>query len=113
MACRPGNAPRLNSPISARQRVENMLKVRAGGEMAEATQRTSPVAMLKQQLAERDREIAQLKALRREGLLFDLKNDTVKDIGTAVVGTVSEGRALNIADAIKNAVKAKRSKPAG
>jgi hypothetical protein len=111
-----GERARLNSPISAHQRVGKVLKARASG--TEANQRTSPVALLKQQLAERDREIAQLNAKlaasrERHRSLFDLRNDTPADIGKAVVGKVPDSKALKIADAIKAAVKLKGRKPVG
>lgn len=54
-----GERARLNSPISARQRVEKMLKVRNGG--TESSVRTSPVARLTRQIAEQDRELADVK----------------------------------------------------
>src|SRR5262249_7441976 len=57
-----GMRARLNSPISARQRVEAVLKVRAKGESAEAKVKNSPVALLRTLVADRDREIAALKA---------------------------------------------------
>lgn len=48
----PGERSRLNSPISARQRVEKELKARAGG--AEGNLRSSPVTIYKQRIAEQD-----------------------------------------------------------
>ena len=44
-AMTPGERSRLNSPISARQRVEQIMKARGAGN--EETMKTSPVALLK------------------------------------------------------------------
>src|SRR5512132_2357148 len=60
-AMTPGQRSRLNSPITARQRVEAILLARRSG-VDEETVRASPVALLKEQLTARDREIAQLKS---------------------------------------------------
>jgi hypothetical protein len=113
-----GERSRLNSPISARQRVEKLIKARSGG--TEDSLRTSPVSQLKRQLAEKDREIADLQARlaaaeRRDGSLFDLKQDVANDIGRTIATNVSEYKARNIAEAILEGIKAKRreQKPAG
>jgi hypothetical protein len=109
-----GERARLNSPITARQRIEKILKERAGG--TEAKDRKSPVALLRQQIAEKDREIAALKAKlgrRDDGSLFDLQNDTLHDIGQVVAANVSQSRAIGIGEAIIKAAKAKGRKPAG
>jgi len=52
----PGERSRLNSPISARQRVERVLKARTGG--TEEKLRDVPVAILKQQKLELARQLA-------------------------------------------------------
>ena len=73
-AMTPGQRSRLNSPITARQRVEAILLARRDG-VDEETVRASPVALLKEQLIARDREIARLKselAKQADGSLFDL-----------------------------------------
>jgi hypothetical protein len=112
---KPGERARLNSPISARQRVEKILKARAKGADAEAKDKESPVAKLKAQIAERDREIAKLRT-RSDGSLFDLKADDVKSIAEAIAANISEGKASALASAISLAVKErkrKRQSPAG
>jgi hypothetical protein len=52
----PGERSRLDSPISARQRVERVLKARTGD--TEEKLRDSPVAILKQQNLELARQLA-------------------------------------------------------
>jgi hypothetical protein len=109
-----GERSRLNSPISARQRVEKLLKARANG--SEDKLIASPVARYREQIAEQDREIAALKArlarAQEAGSLFDLKRDTVNDIAEAIVETVPPTRSVSIANSIKAKLKAKM-KPAG
>jgi hypothetical protein len=115
-AMTPGQRARLQSPISARQRVNAVLKARAKGEAAEAKVKESPVALLRKQVADRDREIDALKAQLAkadEGSLFDLKRDKPGDIGEAIVGNVSDHRAGEIERAIGAARKRRNSKPAG
>jgi hypothetical protein len=109
----PGARSRLNSPISARQRVEKVIKARKEG--TEDKVKTSPVAMLKEQLLEKDREIARLKhdlAKHDVSSLFDLKHDTAKDIALVIVGNVGELKAKDIAKRITEQFK-QRQKPAG
>jgi hypothetical protein len=115
-----GERARLNSPISARQRVEKILKARHGG--TEEGMRTSPVVALKRQLAEKGREITDLHerlaaAERRDadGSLFDLKQDVAQDIGRIIVATVGQHKARGISDAIREGLGEKRRerKPAG
>ncbi len=121
-----GKRARLNSPISARQRVEQVLKARTLG--TEESVRVSPVSNLKRQVAEQDREIAQLKeqlesAKARSGSLFDLKRDDPKDIGKVIPGTISESKFRKIVKAVEDeyaelkaklrAKKSKESRPAG
>jgi hypothetical protein len=112
----PGERSRLNSPISARQRVEKVLKARDVG--AEETMKTSPLAVAKKMIADRDREISilqehinELEADREQGSLFDLRRDNATDIATVIAGTVTQGKAKKIAALILEAVKAAR--PAG
>jgi hypothetical protein len=114
----PGERSRLNSPISAKQRVLAVLKAREGG--TEEKLKTSPVAVLKAKLVEQTRHIAHLEeqlaaAEHRDGSLFDLKHDKPEDIGPAIVANVSETKARAIAKAITEAIAAKRRqhKPAG
>jgi hypothetical protein len=95
-----GQRARLNSPISARQRVERELKVRAGGN--EATSPTSPLTVLKRRLVEQTHQIAHLEeqlAAAGNGSLFDLKHDAADDIGRVIADSVSETKARDIAKA--------------
>jgi hypothetical protein len=105
-----GKRARLNSPISARQRVEQVLKARATG--SEEFVRQSPVSNLKRQVAEKDREIAQLreklmKVEARDGSRFDLNRDSAEDIGRVIVGSIGESKARKIAKVIEEGLKAK------
>jgi hypothetical protein len=97
----PGERSRLNSPISARQRVDKVLSARASGN--EEAARASPLRILKQQLAESQRAQAhlqeQLAAAQTDGSRFDLVRSSVDNIATVIAdpGTISHGRAKNIA----------------
>jgi hypothetical protein len=111
----PGERARLNSPISARQRVEKVMRAREGG--TEGTLRTSPVARLKQKNVELERQLAHAEerlaaAEARDGSLFDLNRDSSAAIATTVVANVSATKARMIATGILAALKA-QSKPAG
>jgi hypothetical protein len=89
-------------PVFANPKAEDANK-------AEAEVKMSPVALLKQ-------EIAQLKARQADGSLFDLKADEVKDIAQVIVANISEHKANALASAIAAAVKDRRRKrqtPAG
>jgi hypothetical protein len=66
---------------------------------------------MKEQVIERDREIARLKhelAKQADGSLFDLKHDSADDI----VANLSTHKAMNPADGILARLK-KSQKPAG
>lgn len=111
----PGERARLNSPITARQRVEKVLKAREGG--TEEKMRASPVTQWKDKVAALERENALLKskleaAEKRDGSLFDLQQDTVADIASTIVRRVTELKAHRIAKAIQDELKAKKL-PAG
>ena len=70
--------------------------------------RASPVALLKHQIVEQAREIAELQhklAKREEGSLFDLKHDSADDIATAIVGNLSAHKAKTLADGILGAAE--------
>ena len=98
----PGQRSRLNSPITAQQRVETIPQARRSG-VDEETVRASPVALLNEQLIARDREIARLKgelAKHSDGSLFDLKHDSADDIALAIVNDLSAHRAKTPADGI-------------
>ena len=111
----PGERSRLNSPISAKQRVLAVLKAREGG--TEEKLKTSPVAVLKKALVERDHRIADLEerlaaAENRDGSLFDLKRDRTEDIISTVVANVTPHKAATIAKGILATLKAVKT-PAG
>ena len=112
-----GQRARLNSPITARQRVDKELKIRAGG--MEAKSPTSPITILKQSLVEREHKIADLEerlAAADAGSLFDLMKDSADDIGKIIAYKLSETKARNIAKAISDGVAAKKKRqtnPAG
>jgi hypothetical protein len=111
-AMTPGERSRLNSPISARQRVEKILKARAEG--TEETVKASPVALLKAQLLEQAKQIATLEtrlAKHDDGSLFDLLGDKPDDIASVIVGSVSRSKAEGISKAITARLKAQQ-KPA-
>jgi len=108
-----GERARLNSPITARQRVETAIK-------AKTETPPPPKASLRTQLADKDRKIDMLTARLQEaeaaadaGSLFDLKSDTADDIASAIVANVSSSKASSIAKAIKEKMKAKALAPAG
>jgi hypothetical protein len=114
-AMKPGMRARLNSPISARQRVEGVLKARIKGGSAEAKVRESPVALLRKQVADRDREIAALKAKvakADDGSLFDLRRDSADDIARTIADNIGEAKWKGIKKAADERYKAK-SRPAG
>jgi hypothetical protein len=102
----PGQRSRLNSPITARQRVETILQARQDG-VDEETVRASPVALLKEQLTARDGELAK----HSDGSLFDLKHDSADDIALAIVNDLSAHRAKTPADGIL--ARLKKSQKAG
>jgi hypothetical protein len=113
-----GERARLNSPISARQRVEKVLKARAGG--TEDRERVSPVALLRQQIADRDRALAELKIKldhARGGSLFDLERDSPDAIARVVIDNVSSTKCYKIRDSLSKAIKAREQqrplRPAG
>ena len=118
----PGERSRLNSPISAKQRVAAELlarqKAREGGGEAEMP-KTSPVSILKAKLAEQTRHIAHLEeqlAAADVGSLFDLFKDSANDIGGVIVDKLSEHKAREIGKAITAGLAAKkkqRQAPAG
>ena len=90
----PGQRSRLNSPITARQRVEAILQARRHG--VEESVKTSPVALLKEAMVEQAREIVELKqklAKHEQGSLFDLKHDSADDIASAITGNLSAHKA--------------------
>lgn len=112
----PGQRSRLNAPITARQRVMAVLKAREGG--TENQLRTSPLTILKQQVAEQNRTIAHLKeqlaSAENDSSLFDLRRDSAEDIVRVLTdhSAISEHKATTIAKGVLAHFKASR-KPAG
>jgi hypothetical protein len=114
-----GERARLNSPITARQRVEKILKVRKAAARAqtegregepEQTLRTSPMARLKDLNAEQAREIEHLKerlaaAEQRDGSLFDLRRDKIDDIATVIIKNAAPGRVQGLVRALQRQLK--------
>jgi hypothetical protein len=112
----PGERSRLNSPISARQRVEKLMDQRGHGREGTKRDRTSPLALAKQKIADLEREKAHVEdklaaAERADGSLFDLRRDTAESIGKTIAGNVGESKARKIANAILEHLK--KAKPAG
>jgi hypothetical protein len=109
----PGERSRLNSPITARKRVESIVKARAGG--TEESLSISPIARMKDTIFDQAREITELQqklAKHENGSLFDLKADRAEDIATTIVNSVSEHKAKAIASGIAARYK-QQKKPAG
>jgi hypothetical protein len=114
-----GERARLNSPITARQRVEKILKVRKAAAEArkegregepEETLRTSPTARLKNQNVELTREIEHLKerlaaAEQRDGSLFDLRKDKIDDIATVIMRNATPGRVEGLVRTLQRRLK--------
>ena len=110
----PGERARLNSPISARQRVEKVLKARAKG--TEESQKDSPVTLLKRKVAELERDLAETHAKltrKDDGSLFDLRGDSADDIAEAILANVSPPKVAALAKALNEGLKRKRQRPAG
>jgi hypothetical protein len=63
----------------------------------------SPMALLKRQVVDLQEKLAHADP----GSLFDLEKDSARNIAATVLATISESKALALADAIKAAVKAK------
>jgi hypothetical protein len=110
-AMTPGQRSRLNSPISARQRVEKIMKAREAGNEGKVKESA------KKKIAELEREVARLKqelAKTEDGSRFDLKNDEPDQIAAVITDiTVICQEANAIAKAIDARLKKKQQKPAG
>ncbi len=109
----PGQRSRLNSPISARQRVEKVLKAREEGSDAKDDKR----AASKARIAELEREVARLKQelAKSDGSLFDLKTTPADQIAAVIADIRNCGphKAKSIAAAINRRLKSTPQKPAG
>ena len=114
-AMTPGQRSRLNSPHSARCRVEQILNAKSSSAPTEdKAERRTPMAKLKIEIAEKDRKIAQLE--RADGSRFDVNLDRADDIVVSIVNTVSAHKAKQIADGILawlKSEKKKQQRPAG
>jgi hypothetical protein len=109
-----GERARLNSPISARQRVEKILKAREAGQ--ESVVKASRLTGKRDQVVEQAREIEHLKeqlasAEARNSSLLDLRHDSVDAIAETIVRNIPPGRAERIAHGILRRLK--EAKPAG
>lgn len=88
----PGDRSRFYSPITARQRVEKILKTRSGGE-EEKKPRISSIALLKQKNTDQAHQIAHLEerlaaAEQREGSSsFDWDRDTPDHMANVMLRT--------------------------
>jgi hypothetical protein len=80
-----------------------------GGKPTDRGDYVSPMASLKRQIAELQEKLAKADP----GSLFDLKKDSAGNIAATVLATISESKALALADAIKVAVREKHQKDAG
>jgi hypothetical protein len=100
--------PRLGRKEVASWRKFERGKIEVGGETIERERKPSLAEQLK---------TAEAKLARKDdGSLFDLKNDSVREIAEAIVANISEGKAESLAKAIHEAIKElkrKRQKPAG
>ncbi|WP_338689603.1 hypothetical protein V5279_26810 [Bradyrhizobium sp. 26S5] len=101
-AMTPGQRSRLNSPHSARCRIEQILnaKTQQSKPTEEEAERLTPMEKLKTEIAEKDRKIGQLERAAKGGSLFDLRLDRADDIATGIVNAVSEHKAKQIAQGI-------------
>lgn len=103
----PGERSRLNSPITARQRIEKILYARDAGK--EDKLKVSPMAIIKAQLMEATREIADLKqdlASAKDGNACDFMKDTIDNIARTMIGaTVGTQRAVKIAKRVLELAK--------
>jgi hypothetical protein len=113
-----GERSRLNSPITAQQRVRKVLQRRTKD--PDNNPHVSPLADLRHQLLEKTREIAHLQerlaAAENDGSLFDLRSDSIDDIARTIVNTIAPARAKKLADTISAKLKVElmaKAKPAG
>ena len=112
----PQERSRLGSPITARQRVEAVIRDLARADDAETKRRESPIAMLKKQLADAQRELAEARAALKskdDGSLFDLKTDTPDVIARVIVAHATDNKVDQLLKALTEQRKRKRQKPAG
>ena len=108
-AMTPGERSRLNSPISARQRVHRIMTTREHGGDEEASIRESPVALLKKRVVELARENDQLKRkAESDGSRFDLNDTPAPEIADVIIRVCSEHKASEIQRHIALGVAAKR-----
>jgi hypothetical protein len=109
-AMTPDQRAKLNSPITARQKVEKMLKPKAEGDDDKPESATVKMKAVIVALSE---ENERLKRAADSGSLFDLQLTSGKGIGETIAKTITEWKWKEIVKA-GNAVYAKRKqKPAG
>jgi hypothetical protein len=97
--------PKLQRKEVASWRKSERGKIEVGGKMERKPSLAEQLKTAEAKLARKD-----------DGSLFDLKNDSVKEIAEAIVANISEGKAESLAKAIHEAIKElkrKRQKPAG
>jgi hypothetical protein len=114
----PGERARLNSPRSARQRVQAELKARAARAQGDAPQKehVSPLEQAKRRIAQLEHELAQAcaeLARKQDGSLFDLKHDTPDDIITAMQANISSYKFDAIINTGVERKRRKQQRPAG
>ena|SRR5262249_23124081 len=100
--------PKLERKEVASWRKSERGKIEVGGKTIERERKPSLAEQLKTAKAK--------LARKNDGSLFDLKNDSVREIAEAIVANISEGKAESLAKAIHEAIKElkrKRQKPAG
>jgi hypothetical protein len=110
------------TPDIERKDVEQLKRKKSSDDKVEVNGRTVEVERtpsLAEQLRTAKAEVEILKAKlahKDDGSLFDLKNDSVKEIAEAIAANISEGKAADLAKAIPEAVrqrKRKQQKPGG
>jgi len=118
-AMTPGERSRLNSPISARQRVQKEITKRT--RLAKGLPATPagsdderPPSKLKQTeealaRALQEKHALEQKLAKSDGSLFNLKTDTAADIVATIAANVSDNRAEEIGRGLLAAVKQKKA----
>jgi hypothetical protein len=108
----PDERARMNSPITARQKVEKRLKPKAE-ELDGAEPELTATQKLKDAIRRLEEENLQLRRDAEGGSLFDLKLDPAKGIGRTIADSVGDWKAREIVKAIQERLKEKTRKPAG
>lgn len=98
--------------IHPKMKMKDAKALRGKQPSARVAARVAAVTTLKDQVNKFVHEIAHLKeqlAYADQGSLFDLRKDSASDIAGVVIATVTRARAMQIAEAIKAAVKQKKT----